>query len=590
MDNKTKDLMDTDANAEVESSDSDDDAVEEGKSNKQQADDDDEQPEEAPNTDPVVDPRALKPFTGDSLPYDLSSLTWDASHRRNKQNKYCYCGNPRSQWTVMLKCASCKQWFHIECLKKRPAHPPLIGDNAYTFKCCICTKSDSEYCELLGKSWTDIVRVAIYNLLLLEKKKGNANPRKFFQYKEEICNYIDKHWESLCHGKTRTKTWENTIGSSLSTKSHYFASGGELLGQPGFWGLKSEADPSTFTKSGSGAAKKDKSKKKLPKGSAAPKKKRDALSFLPDDLPSRPQKQQRKPPGIPAPAPVMLPKQFFDAKSYGYTRAMLAKENSAPQVKIGSDNLTVSNEKGYRMARASAGVSEGSWYFEIEVLPHGGNTRLGWCTEKGDVQAPVGFDIYSYSYRDKLGTKFHQSRGREYADGYGVGDVLGFYINLPPKKDNANVHQKDSQPPQVIVAPSGKKQQEPDRLIGSEIVFFKNGVNQGIAFSNIYEGTYYPAASLYMGGMVKFNFGPNFKFPPKDMKYRPISDMEEQMKADVAEAARLAKQEAEAAAQAAAAQAAAPTSTPAEGTSNNNNETNGAAAAAPAEVKPEVKS
>ncbi len=27
-------------------------------------------------------------------------------------------------------------------------------------------------------------------------------------------------------------------------------------------------------------------------------------------------------------------------------------------------------------------------------------------------------------------------------------------------------------------------------------------------------GTYYPAASLYMGGHVTFNFGPDFKFPP----------------------------------------------------------------------------
>ncbi len=27
-------------------------------------------------------------------------------------------------------------------------------------------------------------------------------------------------------------------------------------------------------------------------------------------------------------------------------------------------------------------------------------------------------------------------------------------------------------------------------------------------------GTYYPAASLYMGGHVTFNFGPNFKYMP----------------------------------------------------------------------------
>lgn len=82
------------------------------------------------------------------------------------------------------------------------------------------------------------------------------------------------------------------------------------------------------------------------------------------------------------------------------------------------DRLTATNEKGYRMVRASFGVSEGVWYYEIDILPHNGNVRLGWCTEKGDVQAPVGYDKYSYSYRDKEGTKFHESRGKPYGEPY----------------------------------------------------------------------------------------------------------------------------------------------------------------------------
>ena len=31
---------------------------------------------------------------------------------------------------------------------------------------------------------------------------------------------------------------------------------------------------------------------------------------------------------------------------------------------------------------------------------------------------------------------------------------------------------------------------------------YKNGVKQGVAFSNIYEGTYYPAISLYKSASV----------------------------------------------------------------------------------------
>lgn len=34
------------------------------------------------------------------------------------------------------------------------------------------------------------------------------------------------------------------------------------------------------------------------------------------------------------------------------------------------------------------------------------NDRVGISTEKGDCQAPVGYDQYSYSYRDKEGDTF----------------------------------------------------------------------------------------------------------------------------------------------------------------------------------------
>ena len=65
---------------------------------------------------------------------------------------------------------------------------------------------------------------------------------------------------------------------------------------------------------------------------------------------------------------------------------------------------------------------------------------------------------------------------------------------------------------------------------GSSISFFKNGVNQGVAFTDIFEGRYYPAASLYKNCTVTFNYGPNFKYPPKDVPgCRPMSDFVEEM-------------------------------------------------------------
>ena len=180
------------------------------------------------------------------------------------------------------------------------------------------------------------------------------------------------------------------------------------------------------------------------------------------------------------------------------------------------------------MTRSSFGVKEGTWYYEIEILEHKGNTRLGWSTEKGDLQAPVGYDKYSYSYRDKEGTKFHQSRGASYGESYSSGDVIGFYINLPQGANSNTIATLE----EIRLTSSSKKEEEPNKLDGSEIIFYKNGVSQGVAFSNIYEGRYFAAGSLYGGGNVRFNFGPKFKYPPKDKEFRPFCEVVEVVMAE----------------------------------------------------------
>ena len=112
----------------------------------------------------------------------------------------------------------------------------------------------------------------------------------------------------------------------------------------------------------------------------------------------------------------------------------LSKVYKAEKVELSEDRLTAGSTKGYRMVRATRGVIEGTWYFEINVLRLGetGHTRLGWTTEKGDLQAPVGYDGNSYGYRDIDGTKIHRALRERYGDeGYVEGDVIGFYINLP---------------------------------------------------------------------------------------------------------------------------------------------------------------
>lgn len=112
---------------------------------------------------------------------------------------------------------------------------------------------------------------------------------------------------------------------------------------------------------------------------------------------------------------------------------MLSIAHKADRVVLDSTRLTAHSNKGYRMVRANRGVDDGAWYFEItvEFLGPTGHTRLGWATQKAEVQAPVGYDAQSYAYRDLQGLKVNAARPEPYGEEYKEGDVVGFYIHLP---------------------------------------------------------------------------------------------------------------------------------------------------------------
>lgn len=107
--------------------------------------------------------------------------------------------------------------------------------------------------------------------------------------------------------------------------------------------------------------------------------------------------------------------------------------HTAPQVKISDTGLTVSNEKGYRMAKATHGVWEGHWYYEVKILSHSGNSRIGWSQISGDLQGPCGYDRFSYSYRDSPGALFHKSERQRgsaaFSGGYG-----NLYFNIRTRR------------------------------------------------------------------------------------------------------------------------------------------------------------
>lgn len=59
------------------------------------------------------------------------------------------------------------------------------------------------------------------------------------------------------------------------------------------------------------------------------------------------------------------------------------------------------------MIRATHGVHNGAYYWEcqiVQTLTHpSAHVRLGWSTRQGDLQAPVGYDRFSFGYRDMGG-------------------------------------------------------------------------------------------------------------------------------------------------------------------------------------------
>ncbi|EME31367.1 hypothetical protein Gasu_13310 isoform 1 [Galdieria sulphuraria] len=210
----------------------------------------------------------------------------------------------------------------------------------------------------------------------------------------------------------------------------------------------------------------------------------------------------------------------------------------APLLHLEQDGVTVRGEKGYRSIRASHGVLEGDWYFEVEVLQGDGNVRIGWCTVQADMEAPIGYDKYGYSIRDKTGELFHEQRLIPFGEAFGEGDTIGCFLHLPPVKDNMrevwetferkwiawllyyssprrpNWHQQETWRP--------KEPQVEGKDMGY-MEFFKNGRLMGSQEIEI--AKWYPAIALYKNAKISCNFGPHFQYPNMGREYRPMSSV-----------------------------------------------------------------
>uniref|UniRef100_A0A1I8FCQ9 SPRY domain-containing protein n=1 Tax=Macrostomum lignano TaxID=282301 RepID=A0A1I8FCQ9_9PLAT len=209
----------------------------------------------------------------------------------------------------------------------------------------------------------------------------------------------------------------------------------------------------------------------------------------------------------------------------GATALLLSMSDRAPQLKLAENQLSVTGDKGYCMIRGDsrrAGTLRPLWWRCPKAPPRGlaGSAALGNF---------AGCDKFSYSWRSRKGTAFHDARGRHYTEsGYRQGDVIGCLIVLQePTQVTLDCLPPTHKSSQLIKFKNClyyeerdevQKQEKSLRLqLGSEIRFYRNGQPMGVAFGKLYANTYYPAISLYKAAQVQANFGPEFRYQPTDV-------------------------------------------------------------------------
>lgn len=524
--------------------------------------------------------------------------------KSNEINEQCYCSNSRNFEKHEIQCIQCATWFHLECITIDIGPLAKFMMN-YQFNCKKCNNNQESFTKKQA-SFHQLCVTTLANLTY--DSRNNEPPKIFFSSNRDIIPFIDQNWEALTNAPRRVKpTWHATISRSMTREDVFQTTqikgdiaetlhglkdlsyekigpfndqnklvlGSSRLANDGRQsaeisssskrGSKRKANDSSSSGSsyGFGGSSGSSSKKKGLNESTNFRLEKAIPSGIPLDHPFNKDGYRYH---LVEPDPHSPLRTKFEETEYWAgkpipgslyrlyleTKVALSLHDRAPQLKLSDDRLSVQGEKGYSMARATHGVLHGSWYFEVIVsnmpnVPNKSALRIGWAQHLANLQAPCGYDKFSYSWRSRKGTVFHESIGKSYSrqidtenenknSGYGAGDVLGFYINLP-LENKKTLLRENLKKMNVVKSKNHLYFEEKDYfkeaesrlkpLKGSEIAFFKNGKCHGIAYKDVYEGVYYPAVSIYQNANVTMNFGPNFKYPIDDdqFKARPICEL-----------------------------------------------------------------
>nr|WAB05091.1 trithorax protein Ash2 [Colaphellus bowringi] len=487
---------------------------------------------------------------------------------KSEPSSNCYCGKERNLNIVELLCANCSRWYHESCIGYQLGKLVPFMSN-YIFLCKNCSPTGLESFKKSQAQTQQMCVTAIANLQQSSFKEGNN--RTMFSKDKEIIPYIEYYWEALTTTSRRvTQSWHITVTKALIKDIHILFVFEDNATSGHMYGLLSsdlsQIKPNYGAMIKGGTLKvTDMGIQHVPVNSSV--KSRNAKRKFPGDLGAQGKKGRGADLGTPKlsahgypldhpfnkdgyryllaePDPHAPFRQEFDESSdwagkpipgWLYRTSipntvLLALHDRASQLKISEDRLAVTGEKGYSTVRATHSVTKGTWYWEatIEEMPEGSATRMGWGQDYANLQAPLGYDKFGYSWRSKKGTTFHESVGKHYSPGYSEGDTLGFMIVLPQNNKTKLVPNTYKDRPLVKFKSHlyyEDKDNIQERLKTLEpiecgkIICFKNGVCQGVAFENIYQGSYYPAVSLHRNVTVSVNFGPNFKHAPPMEKY-----------------------------------------------------------------------
>ncbi|ORX50522.1 hypothetical protein DM01DRAFT_1337694 [Hesseltinella vesiculosa] len=313
-----------------------------------------------------------------------------------------------------------------------------------------------------------------YDPSLFDSKNAHLmsqwHPERFHFNKKRIVPFVDKNWVELCTERVRTTTWWATLGSCLYSAKDSFVCKDEYqrsaasdfaLADANVWHVRPMQSSGKSISSTTVTKAKEKRKSTLEEqkdkwvatntpspGAASP----TSTTATADMFTSSTSHVADHPVNRFGFKYIACEKtQLFPHLAYRQSEnphgCQLSVTDKSSYVSVAKDGLTVTTDRGFRMCRANISVKEGRWYWEATILrgndDTGGHVRLGWARREACLNAPVGYDAYSYGIRDKTGEAVFCSRLKDFGESFSTGDVIGLGISLPPRT-SYNQHQLTS--------------------------------------------------------------------------------------------------------------------------------------------------